>query len=423
GTILAHLLSNVNLMLRSALLSTLFLATIFLPTATRAQDGNSDDAAMMAHARELAHQAILVDTHIDVPYRMTEKWEDVSQSAEGGNFDYPRAVKGGLNAPFMSIYIPAEYQETGGAPEFADSLIDMVEGFVTHAPDKFAIAKSPADVRSQFQKGLISLPMGMENGAPIVDLAKLTHFHDRGISYITLTHSKVNQISDSSYDEERKWNGLSPFGEQVVHEMNRLGIMVDISHVSDSAFYDVMAITEAPPIASHSSARYFTPGFERNMTDEMIQMLADHGGVIQITFGSSFLTEAANKSGFNAYAEIRKYFKENNIDQGSDEAQAYIEQYRKDHPAPLADVSDVADHIDHAVKLTSIDHVGIGSDFDGVGDTLPTGLKDVSAYPNLIYQLLKRGYSDDDVRKVMGENLLRVWSEVQAVAKQMQEHN
>ena len=411
-------------MLRTLTKTLLFLVAWMIPAATcQAQNGNTDDAALMERARKLAHESILIDTHIDVPYRMTEKWDDISQSTAGGDFDYPRAVKGGLNAPFMSIYIPADYQDTGGAAAFADSLIDMVEGFVERAPEKFAIAKSPEDVRRQFEQGLMSLPMGMENGAPIEDLAKLSHFRDRGISYITLTHGRANQISDSSYDPERKWQGLSPYGEEVVREMNRLGIMVDVSHVSDSAFYDVMAVSQAPAIASHSSARHFTPGFERNMSDDMIRLLVENGGVIHINFGSSFVTEESNKAGFSAYVEIGKYLEENNMEPGSEEAEAYIEQYRRDHPEPFADVTDVVDHIDHVVSLTSVDHVGIGSDYDGVGDSLPTGLKDVSAYPNLIFHLLKRGYSDDDIMKILGGNLLRVWSEVESAASRLQEMN
>ncbi|HLE56126.1 MAG TPA: dipeptidase [Rhodothermia bacterium] len=411
-------------MFRSTIYSLLFLiASLSAAPTCPAQDAAADDAALMARASELARESILIDTHIDVPYRLTETWDDISQSTAGGDFDYPRAVKGGLNAPFMSIYIPADYQDTGGAAAFADSLIDMVEGFVKRVPEKFAIAKSPEDVRRQFEQGLMSLPMGMENGAPIEDLAKLSHFRDRGISYITLTHGRANQISDSSYDPERKWQGLSPYGEEVVREMNRLGIMVDVSHVSDSAFYDVMAIAQAPAIASHSSARHFTPGFERNMSDEMIERLAENGGLIMINFGSSFLTEESNKAGFTAYVEIGKYLEENDIERGSEEAQAYIEQYRRDHPEPFADVTDVVDHIDHVVSLTGVDHVGIGSDYDGVGDSLPTGLKDVSAYPNLVFHLLKRGYSDDDIRKILGENLLRVWSEVESAASRLQKTN
>jgi membrane dipeptidase len=257
----------------------------------------------------------------------------------------------------------------------------------------------------------------MENGAPIEDLDKLKHFFDRGIRYITLTHGRVNHISDSSYDPERKWHGLSPFGEEVVLEMNRLGIMVDISHVSDSAFYDVMAVAGAPAIASHSSARHFTPGFERNMSDDMIKALAENGGVIQINFGSSFILEESNKYG----DRMREVLEENDADWGTPEAEALVEKFRSEHPVPFADVTDVVDHIDHVVALTSIDHVGIGSDYDGVGDSLPTGLKDVSSYPNLIYHLLKRGYSDEDVKKILGENLLRVWSQVNDVAHSLQE--
>lgn len=399
-------------------LTLLLLAT--LPAGIFAQDSAESDEALMQRAEALAKSRIIIDTHIDVPYRLTEKWDDVSEATEGGDFDYPRAVSGGLNAPFMSIFIPADYQETGGAAAFADSLIDMMEGFAERDPDKFAIATSAADVETHFNKGIMSLPLGMENGAPIEDLDKLRHFYNRGIRYITLTHGRVNDISDSSYDQERKWQGLSPFGEEVVAEMNRLGIMVDISHVSDSAFYDVMAVSKAPAIASHSSARHFTPGFERNMSDDMIKLLAEKRGAIMINFGSAFVTEASNKAGFTAFTAIRQYLEENGIDQNSDEARAYAEQYRKDNPTPFADVTDVVDHIDHVVEIAGIDYVGIGSDYDGVGDSLPTGLKDVSTYPNLVYHLLKRGYSDEDITKILGGNLLRVWSEVEAVAKQLQ---
>ncbi len=174
----------------------------------RAPDSQDD---LQARAARLAQESIIVDTHIDVPYRLQEEQEDISQTTEGGDFDYPRAVEGGLNAPFMSIYTPADLQETGGSKELADSLIDLVEGFAQQWPDKFSVARSPRDVRKDFEAGLISLPMGMENGAPIGDdLANLAYFRDRGISYITLTHGKSNQISDSSYDEDRVWQGLSP---------------------------------------------------------------------------------------------------------------------------------------------------------------------------------------------------------------------
>ena len=371
-------------------------------------------------ANILAQKFILIDTHIDVPERLHSNWEDISKLTKEGNFDYTRAIKGGLNAPFMSIYIPATYQQTGGAKDLADSLIDMVNKFTSDWPDKFIIATSPSDVVGQFSTKRISLCMGMENGAGLEgDLSNLKYFYDRGIRYITLTHSKNNKIGDSSYDEKEKWHGLSPFGVEVVKEMNRLGIMVDVSHITDSTFFDVMKISEAPVIASHSSCRYFTPGWQRNMSDEMIKTLAEHGGVIQINFGSSFLSGDIQKKRSKIWKEINSLLAEKNLKRNSPEAEAIIKNYWLEHKSGYADVKDVADHIDHVVELAGIDYVGIGSDFDGVGDSLPTGLKDVSQYPNLIYELLKRGYSEKDIEKICGKNLLRVWQQVEETSIRM----
>ena len=218
---------------------------------------------------ELSKRFLLVDTHIDVPYRLYQGWEDVSVATEGGDFDYPRAVAGGLDSMFMSIYIPADVDEAGQAKAFAEGLIDSVEALAANAPDKFGIATCTADVLALKEAGRISLPMGMENGGPIEgSFDNLTHFADRGIRYITLAHSKSNHISDSSYDLNEHWQGLSEFGKTLIPEMNRQGVMVDISHVSDKAFWQVLELTEVPVIASHSSMRHYTPGFQRNMTDE-----------------------------------------------------------------------------------------------------------------------------------------------------------
>jgi membrane dipeptidase len=259
--------------------------------------------------------------------------------------------------------------------------------------------------------------MGMENGAPIEDdLENIGYFFDQGIRYVTLTHSENNLICDSSYALERRWNGLSPFGREVVAEMNRVGVMIDISHVSDDAFYQVVELTTAPVIASHSSCRKFTPGFERNMDDDMIRALAENGGVIQINFGSAFLREDANRHSDEHFGALGAFAEENGLEEGDPAIEAFDEEYLAEHPAIFADIGDVVAHIDHVVDLAGVDHVGIGSDFDGVGDSLPTGLKDVSHFPNLIYELLKRGYSDEDVRKILGGNLIRVWSEVERVA-------
>ena len=369
-------------------------------------------------ANRIARDSIIVDTHIDVPYRLEENWEDVSVATASGNFDYPRAVEGGLNAPFMSIYTPAKLEAEGSSKERAEQLIDLVLELVAGAPDKFAIARSADDVEDQFENGVISFAMGMENGSPIEgDLDNLQHFYDRGIRYITLAHSLSNHISDSSYDPNRRWDGLSSFGEEVVQEMNRLGIMVDISHVSDAAFYDVIEITTAPVIASHSSARHFTPGFERNMSDEMIRALAANGGLIMVNYGSPFITEVAQKYSTARRALYATYLEDNELE-GSDQLEdEFYATYAESHGGfPYADIGDVLNHFEHIVGLVGVEHVGIGSDFDGVGDSLPTGLKDVSSYPNLVHGLLTRGFTENDVRKILGMNLLRVWREIEAGA-------
>lgn len=376
-------------------------------------------ADLAAKAEEIAHRSIIVDTHIDVPYRLYEGWEDVTVATEGGDYDHPRAVAGGLNAPFMSIYTPASLEAEGESKQRAEELIDIVQRIVDTAPAKYAIALSPDDVEANFSNGITSLPLGMENGSPIEgDLANLEYFHGRGIRYITLAHSLSNHIADSSYDDNKAHGGLSEFGEDVVREMNRLGIMVDVSHVSDEAFWDVMELTDVPAIASHSSARHFTPGFERNMSDDMIRRLAEEGGVIMINFGSSFISAEALE-----YSEKRRdswrAFLEERGGEPSEELGTEFEALfvSENGPYPYASLDQVLDHFDHVVQLTgSADHVGIGSDYDGVGDSLPTGLKDVSTYPNLIEGLLERGYSEQDIGKILGGNLLRVWRAVEQAA-------
>lgn len=362
-----------------------------------------------AKAQQLAQKYIIIDTHIDVPYRLRDKWEDISEATELGEFDFPRAKQGGLNVPFMSIYIPASYEQSGGSFELANQLIDSMEALVGRAPDKFAMAPNTKDVRAQFGSGKISLALGIENGTPIEGkLENLTHFYNRGIRYITLAHSKSNHIADSSYDPNHQWNGLSPFGKELVVAMNNIGMMVDISHVSDDAFYQAVAISKVPVIASHSSMRHYTPGFERNMDDEMVKALAKNGGVIQINFGSSFVTETANKYGSLQKAAAEKA--------GVTDDDNFELEFRKTNPYPFASLDNVLDHIDRVVKLVGINHVGIGSDYDGVGNSLPTDLKDVASYPNLIAGLLKRGYSETDIEKILSGNLLRVWKEVEAYA-------
>ncbi|MBZ0178802.1 MAG: dipeptidase [Melioribacteraceae bacterium] len=377
-----------------------------------------EDKMLRKKAVELAKKIIIVDTHIDLHYRLISKRDDIADRSDEGNFDLARAVEGGLNAPFISIFTSARYEAEGISKSKADELIDFVEYVVKTHPDKTAIPKSVNDIYHNFAMGKISLPLGMENGSPIEsDLKNIDYFYDRGIRYITLTHGSNNHIGDSSYDDEEKWGGLSPFGKEVVKRMNELGIMVDISHVSDKTFWDVLKITKVPVIASHSSCREFTPGFERNMSDGMIKALAENGGTIQITFGSSFLRKDIRDKIKARNDNITNYVREHGWMMNDDKAREYSRKYRNENPVGYADVSDVAKHIDHAVKIAGIDHVGIGSDFDGVGDSLPTGLKDVSQYPNLIYELLKLGYSEEEIEKIMSGNLLRVCREVEEYAK------
>ena len=374
-----------------------------------------------ARARRLARELLIADTHIDLPYRLEQHMEDVSQRTPKGDFDYPRARAGGLDLAFMSIYVPAAHQESGDADEVADRLIDMMQSLAREHPRKFAMVTSVAEARQRFEEGRFGLALGLENGAPVKGrLENLQRLHDRGIRYITLAHSKTNHISDSSFDEHRPWHGLSPFGREAVAEMNRLGIMVDVSHITDEAFDQVLEQSRAPVLATHSSCRHFTPGWERNMSDDMIRRLAEAGGVIQIAFGSSFLNDEYRRGREAARKEVDKQLEAQGIAADSDRAHEALERYLKQHPLRRAELSEVVDHIDHVVRLVGVDHVGFGSDFDGVGDSLPTGLADVSEFPNLIRALLERGYSEEDVAKICSGNVFRVWSEVERMAGELQ---
>ena len=395
-----------------------------LATCVRAQTSaflsEAEDAELRVRANRLAQRYLITDGHVDLPYRLKilnfrleREFLPIPIESDEGDFDYRRSRAGGLDAPFMSIYIPSRYQESGGAKELADSLIDMVSGIATAHPENFRIAKSPDELRRNFAEGVMSLPMGMENGAPIEDdLSRVAYFRDRGISYVTLTHAKDNLICDSSYDTTATHGGLSDFGREVVREMNRTGVMVDISHVSDSTFWQVMRITDVPCIASHSSVRHFTPGFERNMNDAMIAELGRNGGVVMINFGSTFLDGRLRERQDSLRAVLSEELAAAGLEYSAEEAKDLIEAFQRRNPTLYSDVEMVADHIDRVVRIAGVDHVGFGSDFDGVGDSLPTGLKDVADYPNLIYTLLKRGYTEEGIEKMCSGNLLRVWDAV-----------
>ncbi len=361
--------------------------------------------------RHLLQTTPIIDTHIDFPWRLKEvgAWpkagfERWALRHPAGHFDYERARRGGLSGAFMSIYIPAAYQQkpSGGARALADSLIDLVYAIARAYPDKFAVALRADDIERNFQRGIVSLPMGMENGAPIETLADVAYFHRRGIRYITLTHSRDNRLSDSSYDSAHTHGGLSAYGREVVREMNRVGIMVDVSHLSDQAVWDVLAVSEKPVIATHSACRHFTPGFERNLPDTLIRAIAQKGGVIQVPFSHYFLSTHSRK----AFREAEARMKAQQIDPESARGRRFM---LRELRSVGVGVRDVADHIDHLRRLVGIDHIGLGSDFDGVGLAIPPDLGDVSMYPNLLAELLRRGYTEEDLRKICYRNTLRVW--------------
>ena len=372
-------------------------------------------------AQQLAQDAIIVDTHIDAPTELLVQWNDLGYATPSREFDYPSARAGGLDVAFMSIYTSPEEDTQGKARQVANMQIDSIEALIARHPDKFALMTSPQQVESLKADGHVFLALGMENGAPFIDdITQVSKFFDRGVRYVTLAHSASNRISDSSYDPNHQWNGLSPFGETVVAEMNRLGMMIDVSHLSDQAVVDVLQLSKVPVIASHSGFRHFTPGFERNISDELALAVAAKGGVIQIVFGIGFInSEAANN--------IQKYFSESAalakrnqkaIAEGREPEShdAFDKAFTASHPAPVTQINAVLDQFDYAVKLIGIDHVGIGSDFDGVSGNLPVGLKTVADYPNLIAGLQARGYTDEQLKKLLGGNLLRAWAAIEAGA-------
>ena len=372
-------------------------------------------------ARQLAQDAIIVDTHIDAPGLLLSRWADLGVDAPDREFDYPRARAGGLDVGFMAIYTSHGRDEAGTARQHAHNQIDAVEALAGRHPDKFAILTSPGDVETLREGGRVLLSMGMENAGPLGDdVSQVEAFFNRGVRYIGLTHSGNNRIGDSSYTLERKWNGLSPFGREVIAEMNRLGMIVDVSHVSDETARDVIEVSTAPVIASHSGFRHFTPGFERNLDDELAKEIAATGGVIQIPFGTMFLDGQA-AADIQAYFVAADEFERRNAElraagEPTEDRSAFERNWEETHPVPDITIEPVLDQIDHGVKLVGIDHIGLGSDFDGVGGDLPENLRTVADFPHLVAGLQQRGYSDDDIRKILGGNMLRTWTAIEAAA-------
>lgn len=379
------------------------------------------DAQLQDRARRVMARTPLIDGHNDLPWALRENHDsdphavdlatDLDATTEL-HTDIPRLKAGGVGGQFWSVYVPAALPPVQAAQATFEQ-IDLVRRLVAAHPEAFELAYTADDVVRIHRSGRIASLVGIEGGYSINDsLGLLRVFHAMGVRYMTLTHSTTTTWADSATDAP-KWGGLSPFGEAVVREMNRLGIMVDLSHVSEETMLDAMRVSEAPVIFSHSSARGVT-GHPRNVPDSVLRLLPEDGGVVMITFVPSFVSEEVRAWGAARAAEEARL---KSLNPGSPQAVTDgLAAWVAANPPPRADIADVADHIDHVRRVAGVDHVGLGGDFDGVS-ALPDGLGGVETYPALIAELYRRGWTDADVRKLLGENVLRVMRRVEAVAE------
>ena len=375
----------------------------------------ADDLPPVSERARKVHDAgMLFDGHNDLPWRLRTDGDvafetlDIGKRLDTGQTDIPRMKQGGLKAQFWSVYIPSEHPDPART---VTEQIDVVHRMVERYPDDLAIAYNADDVEAAVKAGKVASLIGIEGGVAIEnDLAQLRAFHRLGARYMTLTHNKTLDWADAATDEPKS-HGLSPFGERVVREMNRLGMLVDISHVSAETMAAAIRVSKAPVIASHSSA-YALAQHPRNVPDDVLKLLPKNGGVVMVNFYSGFIVpDYATK--LNA---ARKRLRAENPDP-ADFAKA-MDAWSKSGNLPRGTVSTVADHIDHVVKVAGIDHVGIGSDFDGI-TAWPAGLDDVSCYPRLTEELLKRGYPEADVHKILGANALRAFREAGKIADEL----
>jgi membrane dipeptidase len=405
-----------NKMNKSALKTTL-LCLFFYQTTAFSQD------KFLEKANKIHQKAITIDTHADVPIMMAKEGFDISKlhdfSKDGSQIDIPRMEKGGMDGMFFAVYVgQGERSAKGNAEAKAKALkiFDMIHAVPKKFPDKAELAVSVADVKRIHKTGKRIVLIGMENGWPIGnDLNNLDEFYQLGLRYITLSHSFNNDICDSSGDPEGgKFNGVSPFGETVIKKMNDLGMMIDISHVSDSSFYDVIRLTKTPLIASHSSCRELC-NHRRNMDDAMIRTLAQNGGVIQINFVPDFIKKPAEPHEISLKALRMKMMRAETT--AAEQAQIDVEmaKLKEKYKGDMPSVKDAVDHIEHVVRMVGIDHVGIGMDMDGGGEL--SDCKDVSEIKNITIELLKRGFSEKDILKIWGGNILRVMKKVEDYAK------
>jgi membrane dipeptidase len=385
------------------MLSKLLLAiAVTLPLASAQDD-------LMARARKLSAESIGIDSHIDTIQHVLIANADLAQNLPYAHVDFPKLREGGMKAPFFALWVPVFYPGAEAVRRTLE-LRDAMQRVLDTHKDQIELATTASDIERIVKSGKLAAFLAIEGGHQIDDdMAVLRTYYRLGIRAMTLTHFKNNNWADSSTDKPRH-NGLTPFGKDVVHEMNRLGMIVDVSHVSDKTFYDAIATSTKPVILSHSSSRAISD-IPRNVTDDMLRALAKNGGVVGINFGEGFINHK-DAAALNASISSLSSGPENLTAKALDEytAKEYREQIAGAHK-PVATIDDVVTHIDHMVKVAGIDHVGIGSDFDGI-TAPPQGLENVSKMPFLVAALLKRGYSDHDVKKILGENYLRVIRDV-----------
>ena len=394
------------------------LALLALAALARAED--RPPVMLTEHARELHRSALVFDGHNDLPWEVRTKagasWEqaDISKPQPRFHTDIARLRAGNVGAQFWSVYVPAETRLKGQSAHQVLEQIDVVKRMIAKYPDVFEFADNADDVERVHKQGKIASLIGMEGGHAIENsLSLLRVFRQLGVRYMTLTHGDTLEWADSATDAPQH-GGLSPFGEEVVVEMNRLGMLVDISHVSPAAMKDAIRVTKAPVIASHSSARAIAD-HPRNVPDDVLKLVAQNNGVVMVNFYSGFDVPESAKI-MTEWIGVRRQLKQQFADEA--EFKQASSRWWKEHPLDPGSIHDVLDHIDHVVKVAGIDHVGLGSDYDGI-DTVPKQLEDVSTYPLITQGLLDRGYTDDDIRKVLGLNALRVLRAADTVSAEM----
>ncbi len=398
-------------------------------TTAPAPTPEETEAELVARALAIHDRVLTLDTHADTPLRMIEPGFDMAQHhdprATGSKLDYPRMKEGGLDAVFLAAFVAQDIRDDAGhsrAKALGLQMIDAVIDSTQANADIAGLALTPEDAYALEREGKRAIFLAIENGYPIgSDLSNVELYFDKGVRYITLVHSTNNDLADSATDDQGpEHGGISPLGEAVVQEMNRLGIMVDVSHGSDEVFFDAIAVSKAPIIASHSNARAVTE-HQRNMSDEMLRLMAENGGVVQLTMLSDYLRDAPDNperaAAMKALRESMPSPREMTQEQRDAMRQAFRD-LNEQFPVPAATVINVVDHIDHIVKVAGIDHVGIGCDFDGGGGI--DGVFDASEVMNITIELVRRGYTEAQIEKIWGGNLIRVFRDVQAVARSVQ---